>query len=80
MLRRLLPFLLFLASACTMAEETPQTISVSGNGLVSALPDFATVQMSIHSRAKELDAAQARASAVAAAVLSLTDKRDRKRN
>lgn len=80
MLRRLLPVLLFLASACAMADETPQTISVSGNGLVSALPDRATVHMSIHSRAKELDAAQAGASKVTAAVLSLTDKLDIKRN
>jgi uncharacterized protein YggE len=76
MLRKLLPCVLLLASAWTMAEDTAQTISVSGSGLVSALPDHATVQMSIHSRAKELAAAQAGASKVTAAVLSLTDKLD----
>ena len=76
MLRKFLPFFLFLASACTMADDTAQTISVSGNGLVSALPDRATVHMSIESRAKELDAAQAGASKVTAAVLALTDKLD----
>ena len=76
MLRKFLPFFLFLASACTMADDTAQTISVSGNGLVSALPDRATVHMSIESRAKELDEAQAGASKVTAAVLSLTDKLD----
>jgi uncharacterized protein YggE len=63
-----------------MADEITQTIAVSGNGLVSALPDRATVHMSIISRAKELDAAQAGASKVTAAVLSLTDKLDIKRN
>ena len=76
MLRKFLPFFLFLASACTIADDTAQTISVSGNGLVSALPDRATVHMSIESRAKELDAAQAGASKVTAAVLALTDKLD----
>lgn len=80
MLRKLLPSLLLLVSACTMADDTAQTISVSGNGLVSALPDRATVQMSIVSRAKELDVAQAGASKVTAAVLSLTDKLDIERN
>jgi len=80
MLRRLLPSFLILVSACTMADDTAQTISVTGNGLVSALPDHATVQMSIVSRAKELDAAQAGASKVTAAVLALTDKLDIKRN
>jgi len=80
MLRKLLPSFLLLVSACTMADEITQTIAVSGNGLVSALPDRATVHMSIISRAKELDAAQAGASKVTAAVLSLTDKLDIKRN
>lgn len=57
-----------------------QTISVIGNGLVSTEPDLATVQMSIVSRAKELDAAQAGAAKVTASVLSLTDKLDIDRN
>lgn len=80
MLRRLLPALLLLVSACTMADDMTQTISVTGNGLVSTEPDRATVQMSIVSRAKELDAAQAGAAKVTASVLSLTDKLDIDRN
>lgn len=80
MLLRLLPSLLLIASACTMADEMNQTISVTGNGLVSTEPDLATVQMSIVSRAKELDAAQAGAAKVTAKVLSLTDKLDIDRN
>ena len=80
MLRRLLPSLLLFVSMYAMADDTAQTISVSGNGLVSALPDRATVQMSIVSRAKEVDAAQAEAGKVTAAVLALTDKLDIKRN
>jgi len=80
MLRRLLPSLLLLASVCTMADDTARTVSVTGSGLVSAVPDRATVQMSIISRAKELDTAQSGAAKVTAAVLSLTDKLDIKRN
>lgn len=76
MLRRLLPSLLLIVSACTMADDINQTISVTGNGLVSAEPDLATVQMSIVSRARELDAAQAGAAKVTANVLSLIDKLD----
>lgn len=63
-----------------MADDMTQTISVTGNGLVSTEPDRATVQMSIVSRAKELDAAQAGAAKVTASVLSLTDKLDIDRN
>lgn len=80
MLRRLLPFLLLLSSVCTVADDMARTVSVTGSGLVSAVPDRATVQMSIVSRAKELDAAQAGAARVTAAVLSLTDKLNIKRN
>jgi len=80
MLRRLLPSLLLLASVCAMADDMARTVSVTGNGLVSTVPDRATVQMSIVSRAKELDAAQSGAAKVTAAVLSLTDKLDIKRN
>ena len=80
MLRRLLASLLLLASVCAMADDVPQTVSVTGNGLVSTVPDLATVRMSIDSRAKELDAAQAGAAKVTAAVLSLTDKLDIERN
>ena len=63
-----------------MADDMTQTISVTGNGLVSTEPDRATVQMSIVRRAKELDAAQAGAAKVTASVLSLTDKLDIDRN
>ncbi len=80
MLRRLLPSLLLFVSMYAMADDIAQTISVTGNGLVSALPDRATVRMSIVSRAKEVDVAQAEAGKVTAAVLSLTDKLDIKRN
>lgn len=80
MLRRLLPSLLLFASVCTMADDVAQTVSVTGNGLVKTLPDRAAVQMSIVSRAKELDAAQAEAAKVTAAILSLTDKLEIKRN
>ena len=80
MLRRLLPSLLLFASVSTMADDVVQTVSVTGNGQVSAVSDRATVQMSIVSRAKELDVAQAEAAKVTAAVLSLTDKLDIKRN
>lgn len=80
MLRRLLPLAILLASVCTMADDRAHTVSVAGTGLVSAAPDRATVQMSIVSRAKELDAAQAAAAKVTAAVLSLTDGLDIERN
>jgi len=63
-----------------LADDVTQTISVTGNGLVSIEPDLATVQMSIVSRAKELDAAQAGAAKVTAHVLALTDKLGIKRN
>lgn len=80
MLLRLLLSLLLVSSACAMAEDVPRTVSVTGNGLVSAVPDRATVQMSIVSRAKKLDAAQAEAAKVTAAILSLTDELHIKRN
>lgn len=80
MLRKLLPSLLLFASVCTMADDMAQTVSVTGTGQVSAVPDRANVHMSIVSRAKELDAAQADAAKVTAAVLSLTDKLNIKRN
>lgn len=80
MIRRLLPSLLLFASVCTMADDTARTVSVTGTGQVSAVPDRASVQMSIVSRAKELDVAQTGAAKVTAAVLSLTDKLDIKRN
>jgi uncharacterized protein YggE len=63
-----------------MADDMNQTISVTGNGMVSTEPDLATVQMSIVSRARELDAAQAGAAKVTASILSLTDKLDIDRN
>lgn len=80
MLRRLLPSLFLLVSMCSMADDAAHTVSVTGNGLVSAVPDRATVRMSINSRAKELDVAQAEAAKVTAAVLSLTRKLGIKKN
>jgi len=80
MLRRLFPCLLLLASACTVADDIARTVSVTGSGRVSAMPDRATVHMSIISRANELAAAQAGAAKVAAEVLSLTDELDIERN
>ena len=80
MLRKLLPCLLLLASACTVADDMARTVSVTGTGRVSAMPDRATVHMSIVSRAKELAVAQAGAAKVTAAVLSLTDELDIERN
>ena len=80
MLHKLFLPVLLLASLCTMADDMNHTVSVSGTGRVSALPDRATVQMSIVSRAKELDAAQSGAAKVTAAVLSLTDRLDIERN
>ena len=80
MLHRLLPSLILLASVCTMADDMAHTVSVTGNGLVNAAADRATVQMSIVSRAKELDAAQAAAAKVTTAVLSLTDRLHIERN
>ncbi len=80
MLRKLLPCLLLLASACTVADDVTRTISVTGTGRASAAPDRATVNMSIESRAKELATAQAGAAKVTAAVLSLTDELDIERS
>lgn len=80
MFRRLILPVLLLASVCAMADETNHTVTVTGTGQVSALPDQATVQMSIVSRAKELDAAQSAAAKVTAAVLSLTDRLDIEQN
>ena len=80
MLRKLLPLAMLLASVSTMADDLAHTVSVTGTGLVSAQADRATVQMSIMSRHHELDAAQAGAAKVTAAVLSLTDRLDIKRN
>lgn len=80
MWRTLFSALLILASACTVAEDFPHTVSVSGKGVVSAEPDRAVVQMTIMNRSKELDAAQAEAAKVTAAVLTLVDKLDIDRN
>lgn len=80
MLPKLLPCLLLLASACTVADDMARTVSVTGTGRVSAMPDRASVHMSIVSRAKELAAAQAGAAKVTATVLSLTDELDIERN
>ncbi len=80
MIRRLFLLMLLLASVCTMADDKANTVSVTGTGLVSGLPDRATVQMSIVSRAKELDVAQAAAAKVTTAILSLTDRLDIERN
>jgi uncharacterized protein YggE len=80
MLRKLLPCLLLLASACTLADDMARTVSVTGTGRVSATPDRATVHMSIVSRANELAAAQAGTAKVTATVLSLTDELDIERN
>jgi len=80
MLRRLLVPLLLIASVSAMADDVTQTVSVTGNGLVSTEPDLATVRMSIVSRAKDLDTAQAGAAKVTAKILSLIDKLDVERN
>lgn len=79
LLRRIVPLLL-LASACAMADDMNKTVTVSGTGQVSAVADRAIVQMSIVVRADKLDAAQSEAAKVTAAVLTLTDKLDIKRN
>lgn len=76
MLRSFFLTLLILVSACTMADEIPQTVSVTGKGVVSAEPDRAVVQMTIMSRSKALDSAQAEAARVTAAVLALVDNLD----
>ncbi|NNC78159.1 MAG: SIMPL domain-containing protein [Woeseiaceae bacterium] len=71
---RLLVPLLLLASACTMADDMKQTVSVSGSGVVTAPADRAVVHMSVVSRSKDLDSAQSGAAKVTAAVLAMTDK------
>ncbi|MBT8091328.1 MAG: SIMPL domain-containing protein [Gammaproteobacteria bacterium] len=80
MIRRLFVLILLFASVATMADDRANTVSVTGTGTVSALPDRATVQMSIVSRAKELDVAQAAAAKVTTAILALTDRLDIERN
>ncbi len=76
MWRSLYSVLLVLVSVSSLADDYSNTVSVSGKGVVSAEPDRAVVQMTIMSRSKELDAAQAEAAKVTAAVLALVDKLD----
>lgn len=80
MLRTLLFSILVLLGTGVMADELSRTVSVSGSGQIHALPDRATVNLSIVSRARELDAAQSGAAKVTAAVLALTDKLKIERN
>lgn len=80
MLRRLFPLVLLIASLPATADNEVQTVSVTGNGVVNALPDRATVRMSIVSRDKQLDVAQAATAKVTAAILALTDELDIERS
>ena len=80
-MQRILFVLILLATgACTMAEEHPRTVSVTGTGTTTAAPDSATVQMSIIARSKDLDEAQGRAGDVTAKVLELIENLDIDRN
>lgn len=74
MYRSLLLVLLFCASACSAGEPTTRSVSVSGTGSATAVADGAIVQMSINSRAKQLDEAQAGAARVTASVLRLAEE------
>lgn len=67
---------LFLASAHAIAEEQARTITVNGTGIVSVLPDKATITMSIVAQDADLSNAQDRAAKVTAAVLDMTDRLD----
>ena len=69
-------WLIFLiaASACSTAEEPPRSVTVTGTGSATAVPDEATLSMSIIARRPALADAQAEATAVAERILELTDR------
>jgi len=65
---------LLLLCAFAVADEHVRTITVSGTGTASVLPDKATVMMSIVAQELELTKAQDRAAEVTANVLEMTDR------
>lgn len=67
---------LLLASACSVADELPRTVTVSGSATATAEPDSASLRMSIVARDPKLDVAQNAAARVTNAVLKLTDSLD----
>ena len=76
MLRNLILPALLLVSVCSMADELPRTVSVSGTATATAEPDSASVRMGIVARDLQLDEAQGAAAKVTNAVLKLTDSLD----
>ena len=71
---KLISLCLILLSTLALAEETPRSISVSGEGSVETPPDRATLVFSIVARDDNVGRAQAEAADVTAKVLALTDE------
>lgn len=71
---------LFLASACSTADEPPRMVSVSGSSMTTVTADRALLQMAISVRREDLSAAQADAANVTNALLAVTDKLGIQRN
>ena len=71
---KLIPLCLILLSTVALADETPRSISVSGEGSVETPPDRATLVFSIVARDDDVGRAQAEAADVTAKVLALTDE------
>lgn len=65
---------LLVLSASLMAQEQPRTITVSGSGSASVIPDRASVNMSIVAISPTVAEAQAEAATVTARILAMTDK------
>ncbi|MEX0709094.1 MAG: SIMPL domain-containing protein [Woeseia sp.] len=71
---------LFLASACSTADEPPRMVSVSGSSMTTVTADRALLQMAISVRREDLSAAQADAANVTNALLAVTDNLGIQRN
>lgn len=67
---------LLLFSAYSLAQTEPRTITVTGTGSATAVPDRASVHMSIVARSATVIEAQAAAADVTAKVLAMTDDLD----
>ena len=76
MTRLFLLLTLMASSTCLLADDELRTITVTGVGLATAMPDKAIVRMSIVAQEKTLSTAQKKAGDVTANVLQLTDELD----
>ncbi len=67
----LLAVIFMAACQPVTTQEKPRTVTVTGEGEISAVPEIATVRMAVEARAAELGAAQQQAAKVIDDVLNL---------